>query len=129
MPEECHYHGGSPFRGFFTRHGDGHRSVPEKFQPGKSAVYQSKARAEVPILAFTPNYLTYRTLNLYWGVTPFLAPFSNTIKDMLAYMEQILIREYGFVQGQKVVFTSGFPIGKMRATNLALLHVIGELED
>jgi len=98
-------------------------------QSGKSAIYQSKARSDVPILAFTPNIQTYRSLNLYWGVKPFLAPFSSTIEDMLGYMEKIINMEYGFDKGQKVVFTSGFPIGKMRSTNLALLHTIGSLDN
>jgi hypothetical protein len=31
--------------------------------------------------------------------------------------------------GQKVVVISGFPIGAMRSTNLALMHTIGSLDE
>lgn len=97
-------------------------------QSGKSAIYQSKARPTVPIFAFTPHQMTFRFLNLYWGVIPFLVPFSDTMEEMLSRMESIINENYGIGQGQKVVFTSGFPIGRMRSTNLALLHTIGSLD-
>jgi hypothetical protein len=32
-------------------------------------------------------------------------------------------------RGQKVVMISGFPIGAMRPTNLALLHTIGSITE
>ena len=97
-------------------------------QSGRSAILQSKARPEVPIFAFTPIERTYRRLNMYWGVTPYLVPFSNTLEDMIHHVEETLIHTMGFESGQRLVLISGFPIGAMRPTNLALLHTIGSLE-
>lgn len=97
-------------------------------QSGKSAILQSKARPEVPIFAFTPNEKTFRLLNMYWGVTSYLVPFSDTLEDMIHHVEKTLIGTMNFQLGQRVVLVSGFPIGAMRSTNLALLHTIGSLE-
>jgi len=82
----------------------------------------------VPIFAFTPIERTYRRLNMYWGVTPYLVPFSNTLEDMIHHVEETLIHTMRFESGQRLVLISGFPIGAMRPTNLALLHTIGSLE-
>jgi pyruvate kinase len=94
-------------------------------QTGRSAVYISKVRPQVPILAFTPNIRTYQQLNMYWGVNPFLMPFSKSLEEMIRHVEDSLIKFTPLYKGQKVVIISGFPINAMRPTNLALLHTIG----
>lgn len=96
-------------------------------QSGRSAFLQSKARPEVPILAFTPNEITYRRMGMYWGVTAHLVPLSDTLKEMIIHVEEALLTSGELKTGQKVVLISGFPIGEMRATNLALLHTIGSI--
>lgn len=96
-------------------------------QSGSSAILQSKARPDVPIFAFTPSELTFRRLNMYWGVTPFLVQFSNTLEDMIMNVEETLVSNMNYEAGQRVVLISGFPVGAMRSTNLALLHTIGSL--
>ena len=104
-------------------------SVAVFTQSGRSALLQSKARPEVPILAFTPNENTFHTLGLYWGVTPHLVPFSNSLEDMIRHVEKALLKFANIQPGQKVIMISGFPIGAMRPTNLALLHTIGSLDN
>ena len=94
-------------------------------QSGRSAFLQSKARPEVPILAFTPNAITFRRMGMYWGVTPHLVPLSETLKEMIIHVEEALLSSGELKTGQKVILISGFPIGEMRATNLALLYTIG----
>ncbi len=42
---------------------------------GRTALLMSKARPQVPIMAFTPMPSAYRKMALYWGVFPFLVPF------------------------------------------------------
>ena len=104
-------------------------SVAVFTQSGRSAQLQSKARPDVPIIAFTPNEATYGILGLYWGVDPYLVPFSNTLEGMIKHVEETLLSLPGIKEGQKVVMISGFPIGAMRSTNLALLHTIGSMPD
>ncbi len=98
-------------------------------QSGRSAVLQSKARPNIPILAFTPSKRTYQRLGLYWGVIPFFVPFSNTLEDMITHVEETMFEYTDIKEGQKVIIVSGFPIGAMRSTNLALLHTIGSLKN
>ena len=97
-------------------------------QSGRSALLQSKARPQVPILAFTPSKETYRKIGMYWGVIPHLVPFSNSLEEMIQHVEDALLESTTMEPGNKVVFISGFPIGAMRSTNLALLHTIGSLD-
>ncbi len=97
-------------------------------QSGRSAFLQSKARPEVPILAFTPNEASYRLMSMYWGVIPHLVPLSETLREMIIHVEEALLSSGELKIGQKVVLISGFPIGEMRSTNLALLHTIGSID-
>jgi pyruvate kinase len=97
-------------------------------QSGRTALLQSKARPDVPILAFTPNENTYRQMGMYWGVSPHLVPISDTLKEMILHVESTLLENNELKLGQKVVLLSGFPIGEMRSTNLALLHTIGSIK-
>jgi pyruvate kinase len=97
-------------------------------QYGRSALFQSKARPQVPILAFTPIEETYRKLGLFWGVIPYLVPFSNSLEEMIHHVESALMESAAMLPGQKVVMISGFPISAMRTPNLALLHTIGSLK-
>jgi pyruvate kinase len=104
-------------------------SVAVFTQSGRSALLQSKARPDVPIIAFTPKKDTYGILGMYWGVDPYLVPFSDTLEDMIQHVEKTLLSIPEMKRGQKVVMISGFPIGAMRPTNLALLHTIGSITE
>jgi pyruvate kinase len=95
-------------------------------QTGKSAVLMSKARPQVPILAFTPEVATYQRMGLVWGVTPFLVPFAKTVEGMIAIVEQAILSSTSIQPGQQVVVVTGFPIGEYIQPNMTLLHTIGE---
>ncbi len=95
-------------------------------QTGKTALLMSKARPRVPILAFTPTESTLSLSNMYWGVTPILVPFANSLEEMVHSVDHSLISHGHLKPGQQVVLISGFPVGAMRLPNLALLHTIGE---
>ncbi len=93
---------------------------------GRSALLMSKARPDVPILAFTPNPRTFSQMGLFWGVIPHLVPHADTIEDMLKVVEQALITSTSIQPGQQVILICGFPVYSGRASNLALLHTVGE---
>ena len=93
---------------------------------GRTALMISKARPEVPILAFTPDSFTFHRLNLYWGVFPVLIPFANTIEEVIHHVDDALLSSSNFRKGQQVVLVCGFPIQSVRKTNLTLLHTVGE---
>lgn len=94
-------------------------------ETGRTALYMSKARPRVPILAFTPERRTYQRLGMYWGVIPFLVPFSTTVEAMLAHVDAAILASSNLQPGQQVVLISGFPVGSMREPNFALLYTVG----
>jgi len=94
-------------------------------ETGRTAMYMSKARPRVPILAFTPERRTYQRLGLYWGVTPFLVPFATTVEAMLAHVDTAILAASNLTPGEQVVLISGFPVGTMREPNFALLYTVG----
>ncbi len=93
----------------------------------RTARLMSKARPDVPILAFTPEYRTYRTMGLYWGVTPMFVPFANTLETMIKHVETAIAATTDLQPGQQVILISGFPVGAYRQPNLALLHTLGDV--
>ncbi len=93
-------------------------------QSGHTALFLSKTRPDVPILAFTPDANTFQRLNLYWGVSPYLVPYVETVDDMIHAVESSMLESNIVQLGQQVVVTCGYPILKHHATNLALLHTI-----
>jgi pyruvate kinase len=95
-------------------------------QTGRTAHLMAKARPGVQILAFTPVESTYRRLPMFWGVTPYLVPYANTLEDMLQVVEEAIIAVTSLQPGQQVVLISGFPVGALCPPNMALLHTIGK---
>jgi pyruvate kinase len=95
-------------------------------QSGKTARLMSKARPEVPILAFTPELNTYRQMSMYWGVTPMLVPYADTLETMIKHVETAIATATNLEFGQQVIVISGFPVGAYKQPNLALLHTLGD---
>lgn len=91
---------------------------------GRSAWLMSKARPSKQILAFTPEEETFNQLAFLWGVRPHLVKFAQTMDDMLAEVDSVLLKS-GINPGQQVVLVCGFPIGEQRPPNMALLHTVG----
>jgi pyruvate kinase len=89
---------------------------------GRTALFVSKTRPSVPILAFTPNRNTYNCLELFWGVTPFLVPQASSFEGMLADVDAVLKHTEFITPGQQVAMTCGFPVATISPTNLVLLH-------
>jgi pyruvate kinase len=93
-------------------------------QTGRTARLMSKVHPNVPILAFTPEISTFRNLNLYRGVTPYLVPHATNIEDMLAFVEEAVIASTSIEAGEQIIFVSYLPVGEMRPPNFLLLHKI-----
>lgn len=92
---------------------------------GRSALFMSKARPEVPIFAFTPKPRTYKQLGIMWGVIPHLVAHVDTIEEMTKVVEEAMILSTPIKPGQQVVLICGFPISSECPANLALLHTVG----
>ena len=92
---------------------------------GRSALLMAKARPRVPILAFTPEEVTFRRLGLFWGVVPFLVPFATTMEAMITIVEEAIVSSTDIRPGEQVVLISGVPVGNFHQPNFALLHTVG----
>ncbi len=93
---------------------------------GSTARLVSKYRPKTPIVAFSPNEITYRRLALSWGVQPRLIPQVYTMEEMLQTAVNTAV-ELGLAsEGDKVVITAGVPIGVPGYTNLIKVHTIGQ---
>ena len=91
---------------------------------GRSAIFMSKARPIVPILAFTPEASTHRRLALVWGVTPYIVPFAETVEEMITIVEAALKTSGTVRPGQQVVLVAGYPLKEIRPPNMAFLHTV-----
>jgi len=95
-------------------------------QSGRTARLMSKARPGVPILAFTPEQRTFQQMAMYWGVTPLLVPYADTLETMIRHVETAIATTTDLKPGQQVILISGFPVGAFRQPNLALLYTLGD---
>jgi len=93
---------------------------------GRTAWLMSKIRPVKRVLAFTPEEMTYRKAAFLWGVYPQLVPFVNSLEEMIHYLDAALLNS-GIHAGQQVVLICGFPVGAMKAPNMALLHMVGKI--
>jgi pyruvate kinase len=66
-------------------------------------------------------------MSLYWGVTPLLVPYADTLETMTKHVETAIATTTNLKKGQQVILISGFPVGAFRQPNLAMLHTLGDI--
>jgi pyruvate kinase len=93
---------------------------------GGAARLISKYRPKTPIIAFTPEKTTYHQLAISWGVQPYLVSPVKTAEEMLTNVVSAALQMELADYGDKVVITSGVPIGKSGTTSLIKVHTIGQ---
>jgi pyruvate kinase len=91
---------------------------------GRTALYMSKVRPHVPVIAFTPDPRTYQRLAMLWGVSPRLVPFANSFEEMISHVDEAIQITNGFKAGQQVVLVASYPVGTGTTPNVALLHTL-----
>jgi pyruvate kinase len=81
-------------------------------------------RPTVPILAVTPEAITFRQLALVWGVIPALTEHHATYEAMLPTTRDTILR-LGLAQtGDRVVVTAGVPFDVAGTTNLLKIETV-----
>ncbi|MFG3285918.1 pyruvate kinase [Streptomyces sp. NPDC048111] len=95
-------------------------------QSGDTAKRLSRYRSPIPLLAFTPDPATRSQLNLTWGVETFLGPHVESTDEMVAQVDEMLLKVGRCQKGDVVVITAGSPPGVAGSTNLVRVHHIGE---
>jgi pyruvate kinase len=91
---------------------------------GRTARFMSNARPSVPILAFTPEEVTYYQMAFLWGVQPRWVPMAHSVEEMIQHVEKELVSSGQVPSGEQVVLVASLPIGAMGPANFTLLHTI-----
>jgi len=91
---------------------------------GGTARLISRFRPRTPIVALTPREDTRRRLCLSWGVFPLLTPPIRDTDQMLRVVEEEALKAGMLNHGDRVIITTGTPIGTKGSTNLIKADVI-----
>lgn len=91
---------------------------------GRTAQLMSKARPNVPILAFTPEQTTYQRNALLWGVIPYQVPMAHSVEDMIDRVREACLASGIVRSSEQVVLVASLPTGAMGPPNFTLLHTI-----
>lgn len=81
-------------------------------------------RPPVPILAVTPEPVTFRQLALVWGVIPALTDHYPTYDAMLPVTRDTILRLGLAARGDRVVVTAGVPFDVAGTTNLLKIETV-----
>jgi pyruvate kinase len=93
-------------------------------ESGVTARYASKARPNVPIVAFSPNATTRRRLALFWGVVPLAIEGMRDADEMVDRANALLLAN-GFVSpNDRFVAVFGAPVGVSGTTNSIRVRVV-----
>jgi pyruvate kinase len=91
---------------------------------GGTARLICRFRPRTPIVAVTPREDTWRRLSLSWGVFPLLTPPIRDTDHMLKVVEEVALKAGMLNHGDRVIITTGTPIGTKGSTNLIKADVI-----
>jgi pyruvate kinase len=91
---------------------------------GATARRVAKHRPATPVLAATPDPVTYRRLALVWGVEPLLIPAMADTDALFAHALGAAITHRHVRAGDRVVVTAGVPVNAAGTTNLIRVHVV-----
>ncbi|NLV81510.1 MAG: pyruvate kinase [Synergistaceae bacterium] len=92
---------------------------------GGTANLVSKYRPNCLIIASTPSKKVWRQLSLVWGVLPLLSAFKNSLEPSIDSALSVILKEGLILDGDKVVITSGVPLGDPGSTNTLHVHTVG----
>jgi pyruvate kinase len=106
---------------------DGNAAIVVFTGSGGTARLISDYRPKVPIIAYTPNWNTYQSLSLYWGVIPRFLEIAKDREEHIFEELDLAVQRDGFVpRGSTVVMVMGFPIKARTSVNLIKLHRLSE---
>jgi pyruvate kinase len=93
-------------------------------ESGVTALYVSKARPVVPIIAFSPNASTRRRLALLWGVVPCSIDMLRDSDEMVERANMFLLGNGYVSPGDRFVTIFGAPVGVAGTTNSIRVKVV-----
>lgn len=91
---------------------------------GQTPRLVSKYRPESPIWCATWNEATYRQMSVVWGVEAVKVPLLQSADDINHTVIGVFKAKGRLSAGDKVIITSGVPVGVAGATNLILTETV-----
>lgn len=92
---------------------------------GSTGLRIARERAQMPLLALSPNVSTVRRLALVWGVHAVLTEDARDVNDMVERACRHAYKD-GFAKpGQRVLIVAGVPFGTPGATNMMRIAFVG----
>jgi pyruvate kinase len=107
----------------------GARLIVASTYSGYTARRVARERPATPILAATPNRVTYNRLALVWGVTPILVEEFKTIDEMIKVAVDQAQALKLVEQDDTMVIIGGVPFGIGGQTNFLKVLRVGDMED
>jgi pyruvate kinase len=93
-------------------------------QSGSTARLLSKARIDVPILAFSSDERICRQMCLHYGVIPRPRPVPSDAEHFAEMVDNLILERKWAEQGDIIILVAGQPIGTAGKTNAIMLHTI-----
>ena len=106
----------------------GARAIVAFTQSGATARLISKYRPRCPVIGFTPPGRVVGRMTLYWGVLPRTLGRVVGTDEMIARVDEALLREGAVSRGDTLVIVAGAPLNQRGGTNFMNLHRVGEGE-
>jgi pyruvate kinase len=100
------------------------RAILTNTEGGGTARLISRFRPVTPIVGVTSRVDTWRRLSLSWGVFPLLIPPIKDTDEMLRVVEAEALKAGMLNHGDRVIITTGTPMGTKGSTNLIKADVI-----
>lgn len=91
---------------------------------GSTARTVASYRPRIPILALTPEPVTYQQLGLVWGLVPGMMPHLKDYESMWVAAREEVLRRGMAREGERVVVTCGVPFDHPGTTNLLKVETV-----
>ena len=106
----------------------GARLIVASTYSGYTARRVARERPATPILAATPNHVTYNRLALVWGVMPILVEEFKTIDEMIRVASEQALELKLVERDDTMVIIGGVPFGIGGQTNFLKVLRVGDME-
>ena len=105
------------------------RAIVAFTQSGATARLISKYRPRCPVIGVTPHDRIVGRMTLYWGVLPRTLGRVVGTDEMIARVDEALLREGVVSRGDTLVIVAGAPLNQRGGTNFMNLHRVGDVEE
>ena len=102
----------------FTAYHLGCKAIIALTESGSTALWMSRHRINVPIIALTTTQTSQRRMGLYRNVRPMLMPKFDDRDQALAEAERLLVEQGVLKPGDTYAITCGEPMGYPGGTNM-----------